>query len=299
MDPSGNSYKQTMDEWYGEGNYWYRGQAPGSWGNGGGSGSHGGGGSYGAPGQGQNGTGLNGVYYDWYSGSYRSTNAESYGVDWGYAYNVASPYGTSLPSNIDLNSISFGNQNGVAGIWYLQNAYAGFGNYLVYKESMWRFKSATNSGGFNQVSSTSDGKFGPNSEGYQYRNPAADIVTVTGSASGIYKNLPSKMVPIIAKHYGEVNFKFGTNVGRIGTIGDLISTFWAVNNLIYNPSSVEYWTDLAFAGFGWVPIYGDFGALLYSGAKDQIQTIQGNINNNRNPLQGTYIPGTGDIWFGY
>ena len=30
-DPSGYSYKKTMDAWYGEGNYWYRGQAPGTW----------------------------------------------------------------------------------------------------------------------------------------------------------------------------------------------------------------------------------------------------------------------------
>jgi hypothetical protein len=158
---------------------------------------------------------------------------------------------------------------------------------------------ATNGGGFNQVSSTADGNYGPYLEGYRYGNSLADIVTSVGSAARIYKNLPAKMVPIIAKHYGDVNFKFGTPIGRIGTIGDAISTFGAVNNLINTPSSVEYWTDAVFTGFGWVPVYGDFTALLYSGAKDQIQTIQGNVNNNRNPLQGTYVPGTGDFWFGY
>ncbi len=156
-----------------------------------------------------------------------------------------------------------------------------------------------NSRGFSQVSSTADGNYGPYREGYRYGNPVADIVTAVGSAAGIYKNLPAKMVPIIAKHYGDVNFKFATPIGRIGTIGDAISTIGAVNNLINIPSSVECWTDAVFTGFGWVPVYGDFTALLYSGAKDQIQTIQDNVNNNRNPLQGTYVPGTGDIWFGF
>ncbi len=52
-DSSGETYKAYMDEIYGEGNYWHRGKAPGTWGGGGGSfgggsGGSGGSGSYGS-----------------------------------------------------------------------------------------------------------------------------------------------------------------------------------------------------------------------------------------------------------
>lgn len=60
-------------------------------------GSFSGGGGYGgyggAPGQGKNGDGLNGIYYDWYSGSYRSTEDDNYNVGRDYALNVVSSYG--------------------------------------------------------------------------------------------------------------------------------------------------------------------------------------------------------------
>ena len=51
---------------------------------------------YGGPGFGQNGTGLGGVYYDWYSGSYRSTNHGNPSVSWMDAYRAFEPYGISL-----------------------------------------------------------------------------------------------------------------------------------------------------------------------------------------------------------
>jgi hypothetical protein len=74
-DPTGyTAYQDKMNEWYGDGNYWYRGQAPGTW-RGQGGGTSGGSGFYGRPGQGINGTGLNGVYYDWYTECYRSTSS--------------------------------------------------------------------------------------------------------------------------------------------------------------------------------------------------------------------------------
>lgn len=47
----------------------------------------GGGGDIGGPGYVRNGTGLNGVYYDWYSGTYRSTDAGNPVIGWSYAYN--------------------------------------------------------------------------------------------------------------------------------------------------------------------------------------------------------------------
>ena len=51
----------------------------------------GGGRSYvGAPGYGENGTGENGVYFDWYSGTYRSTDPGNNELYWQYAYNIAS-----------------------------------------------------------------------------------------------------------------------------------------------------------------------------------------------------------------
>ncbi|MDX9882844.1 MAG: hypothetical protein RBS73_12330 [Prolixibacteraceae bacterium] len=51
----------------------------------------GGGGSYvGAPGYRDNGTGENGVYFDWYSGTYRSTDTGNYALTWENAYNIAS-----------------------------------------------------------------------------------------------------------------------------------------------------------------------------------------------------------------
>jgi RHS repeat-associated protein len=52
IDPSGFSYKAYMDATYGEGNYWYRGQAPGTWGGEGGSFGGGGGGGSGSYGSG-------------------------------------------------------------------------------------------------------------------------------------------------------------------------------------------------------------------------------------------------------
>ena len=79
-DPSGYiSYKQSMDNTYGEGNYYYRGRGPKllsyeeymSSGNGGRGGVDG---PFGLPYQGDNGSGDLGFYFDWISNSFRSTN---------------------------------------------------------------------------------------------------------------------------------------------------------------------------------------------------------------------------------
>ncbi|MDM8162160.1 hypothetical protein QUH73_20240, partial [Labilibaculum sp. K2S] len=140
---------------------------------------------------------------------------------------------------------------------------------------------------------------GASNEGYRYGNPLADIVTVGGSIASYYKNLPQKMAPIISKHFGGVDFKYGKTVGRLGTLGDVASTVGAINNLTNDPKSVENWADGVFAGAGWIPIYGDYGALLYTSAKSQIPIIQKNIMENKPTLNGVYNPATGDVWYGY
>jgi hypothetical protein len=106
IDPSGfSAYEDYMNSHYGEGNYWYRGQAPGTWGSS--SGSFGGdfstgtgGGYFGAPGQGLNGTGLDGVYYDWYSGTYRSTGFGYNQITWGSANRILSEYAIQVSAII-------------------------------------------------------------------------------------------------------------------------------------------------------------------------------------------------------
>ncbi len=144
-DPSGQWRSGGIAEYFASGAFMHSNMHTDGPGGFGGSGS--GGSVYGGPGYGDNGTGLNGVYYDWYSGAYRSTGQGNHEVGWGYAYSVASQYGISLPSNTNLGSIHLGSNNGISGVWFLQHAYAGFGNSLEYKESMWRFATAANGGG--------------------------------------------------------------------------------------------------------------------------------------------------------
>ena len=69
-----------------------------------------------------------------------------------------------------------------------------------------------------------------------------------------------------------------------------------LDNLYNDPYKVENYSDVLFTGIGWIPVYGDFGALLFMGAKDQIGIINENIMNNRDPKSGVYVPATGDIW---
>ena len=89
-DPSGNKYFQFVDPEFGpEGQLrWHAPNLDAIFRNARKSGgSMYNGGSYGALGQGVNGRGLNGVYYDWYNDSYRSTNMGNSELDWGHAYN--------------------------------------------------------------------------------------------------------------------------------------------------------------------------------------------------------------------
>ena len=74
-------------------------------------------GFYGAPG-GKNGTGLNGVYYDWYSNQYRSTSEGNYAVGYGYASYTIGQYAT----------VSY----------TAQHAYAGVGSDLAYKGTIYK-----------------------------------------------------------------------------------------------------------------------------------------------------------------
>lgn len=105
-DPSGNSFKQSMDDWYGEGNYWYRGDAPATWGDRSGPITGGG------PGSGWNGTGLNGMYFDWETNSYRFTGEGNSSVDWGYAYTNAARSGASTSSSYAIEGFMDALKNG-------------------------------------------------------------------------------------------------------------------------------------------------------------------------------------------
>jgi RHS repeat-associated protein len=104
---------------------------------GGGNGSGSGWGSgYGVPGYGQNGAGLGGVYYDWYSGTYRSTNSGNYEVGWGYASNVTSQYRDHITAIIFSGSKSnpYENLRGVrftnGSTWYVGEGYTeGYANH--------------------------------------------------------------------------------------------------------------------------------------------------------------------------
>ena len=71
----------------------------------------------GKPGSGENGSGIGGVYYDWFSNSYRSTLDGGY-LSNSYALGVIEAYGTKLPDNTNLSTISFGHKSGVSGVWY-------------------------------------------------------------------------------------------------------------------------------------------------------------------------------------
>ena len=101
---------------------------------------------YGSPGYRQNGTGLNGVYYDWYSGTYRSTDPGNYEVGWGYANNVISQYSQSASALIysGTRSNPYENFRGVhyanGSSWYLGEGFTPAGG------------GATNGGGNNWLS---------------------------------------------------------------------------------------------------------------------------------------------------
>ncbi len=95
-----------------------------------------------------------------------------------------------------------------------------------------------------------------------YSSPACDVVTTVGASAGFYSSFPKVSHPIIFKHYGDIYFRYGKTIGKIGIIGDFFSTIGVVINLTENPSSVENWTDSFFTITGFVPVYGDFMSLL-------------------------------------
>lgn len=130
-----------------------------------------------------------------------------------------------------------------------------------------------------------------------YQNPATDIVTTIGSSAGIYSNFPKVSHPVISKHYGDIYFKYGKTVGKIGVIGDVMSSIGVIVNLIEKPSSAENWVDAIFTITGYIPVYGDFTSFLYMGTKSQIKIRQNNIERGINPMRGVYAPATGDVWY--
>ena len=117
-DPSGYiSYKQFMDNTYGEGNYYYRGRGPKllsyeeymSSGNGGRGGV---GGPFGLPYQGDNGSGDLGFYFDYYSRTYRNTET---GTQMPNITHLVYTYGPNLPTI--FRGVLF--QNGTS--WYTED----------------------------------------------------------------------------------------------------------------------------------------------------------------------------------
>lgn len=132
-----------------------------------------------------------------------------------------------------------------------------------------------------------------------YGSTASEIVTLAGSTASFYKNLPGAQNPTIHKNYVELNYTNGKLLGKVGKMGDFVSLVGAGINVHTDPRNVEYWSDLFFAGIGWVPIFGDLTSSMYAAGKDQVYIIQENIRKNQNPLGGVYVPATGDIWFGF
>lgn len=132
-----------------------------------------------------------------------------------------------------------------------------------------------------------------------YGNPESELITVAGSGASVYKHLPGFMTPIVHEHYAELNFKGGKLLGKLGKVGDFVSTTGALINLQNDPGNPEYWADLFFAGVGWFPVLGDVTTTLYTAGKDQVYIRQNNIRNNQNPIHDVYVPTTGDVWFGY
>lgn len=248
VDPSGNSFKQTMDDWYGEGNYWYRGDAPGRWGDRSGPITGGG------PGSGWNGTGLNGMYYDWETNSYRFTGEGNSSVDWGYANNLVSQYGTSIPSNADLSSINFGRKNDVGGVWFLQDAFGGCGGVMVYKETRWRFIPSTGraqiGGGANAWDYISNGASVasgyPTIRGTWAYNTSGDVAW-TGKNGNYYKLSQVKnnggyvKSMNYAKNASRLTRGLGNGLTGLSVFASGVSTYMAVSNGTDNTST---WVNL-------------------------------------------------------
>ena len=135
IDPTGYiAYKKYMDALYGEGNYNYRGSARGTWGNGEGNGSitsvcflsdmF------------ENGSGLDGVYYNWSTGEYRSIGDQNSVVPWSYVSGIVSEYSInteltfqgrgSIKSNGSITLNNSGEVN-VFKYWEVGGAIAKFG----------------------------------------------------------------------------------------------------------------------------------------------------------------------------
>ena len=145
-----------------------------------------------------------------------------------------------------------------------------------------------------------------------FDGPAVDAVSVATDASGLsgtYRNLKlaaeyasrrSNLLPYsININTGAKTWKNPRLVrnakwfGLAGGVGDLISVTGASYNMGVTNFSPESIVDFIFSGVGCIPVAGDMGSLLYTGAKSEMNLIRGNIMNNNNPLQGVYNPSLG------
>lgn len=259
-DPSGNSaYKDYMDATYGEGNYYYRGDAPGSWG----------------PYNRNGGGGINGYSNNF--GRSISSGATSY-EQWASKKNAETTW-------IQLGFYyrdEKGNPTTKDGL---------SGDFWTFEATMHNFPVNTTRG-YTSNWSVAAGQGGGERK---YSGAITDVITAVGGSSSVYSNFPAYRNPIINKHYTKLSPKYGTPFGVIGNIGDGIATIGAVYNLKIDPYNPESYADMATAILGWWPVVGDINAILYMGAKDQVYQIQENINNNVNPLRNVYVPATGDV----
>jgi len=125
-DPSGDYVAYNANYVFNPQGYYNNSSYGLSMGESGSSKVRGGGGGVG-PGIGQNGGGLGGVYYDWYSGEYRRTENGA-AMPWSAASEIILPYSAFLQGGVNIGSIKFGKKNGADGVWFQTVNVTGYDN---------------------------------------------------------------------------------------------------------------------------------------------------------------------------
>jgi len=221
-----STYKEYMDATYGSGNYWNRGQAPGTWSGGSGGRGPSGGGGFGGPGSGDNGPGLGGVYYDWYSNTYRSTGFGNPEVGWGYAYDVASSYGITSSGGASISAAIFSGSN--------SNPYQNFRGVHFEDGSSWYVGEGYTESYINHGWSGAGGSWGDESFW-------GDMGFARKSWDWILAGGPATNSPVIG---GTVPLP---NIGRIGTYSEMAKLTKGYKGTIQAHKLVE-WRHLKTSG---------------------------------------------------